>query len=518
MSRRPAAIVPTTSRPDLTLSAKGTFPAKFDRYGFRVPMMVISPWGQPQYVSHQVADHTSILAFLEHKWNLPPLTRRDAAAWDLRDMFDVSQRRLADPPPLPPAPEHPVKSAKCRADGENPPTDSVTNQLPTSWRAVRWRRDTVAAISGRRRMVLGTLLGVAGVCAGLPSLVGAAGPPTAAPPGCQPPAITGAGFIILGHIDVISETDLPVCTTGSVTVSFHGDRSAGCARHGVCEVSGTDVWQPGTADLSVLAVRVNGRRRSLASISWDPGRRLIGAATRSTPDGTTTVCRDTRPAATAGVTAITPKSGYGGSVTVPLVGDGGVTLPTRCAGPLDVDLSAGPPGQTLARCPSAHASRDGESRGFPIIFRSRVRRLGRFHRRAENRRAGAGVRRTARHPRASPADGARGERALSRAAPPWSGSGRLAQLRTLSLSAAGRVRQPREHPDRSSNQERRIDRAGRVRADHAVPTEIFSPRSACPGRAIRTGSTSVAADHGATRGWSRVRAGPMRFGASIRPR
>ena len=128
----PAAIPPDDIAPDLTLSAKGTFPAKFDRYGFRVPLMVISPWGQPQYVSHQVADHTSILAFLEHKWNLPPLTRRDAAAWDLRDMFDITQRRLADPPSLPAAPDITSSLQKCRADGENPPTDSATNQLPTT--------------------------------------------------------------------------------------------------------------------------------------------------------------------------------------------------------------------------------------------------------------------------------------------------------------------------------------------------------------------------------------------------
>ena len=128
----PAAIAPDDIAPDLTLSAKGTFPAKFDRYGFRVPMMVISPWGQPRYVSHKVADHTSILAFLEHKWNLPPLTRRDAAAWDLRDMFDVTERRLADPPSLPAAPDIPSSLQTCRADGENPPTASIPNQLPTT--------------------------------------------------------------------------------------------------------------------------------------------------------------------------------------------------------------------------------------------------------------------------------------------------------------------------------------------------------------------------------------------------
>jgi phospholipase C len=117
----PPAVIPDDISPDLTLSAKGTFPAKFDRYGFRVPLTIVSPWGQPRYVSHRVADHTSVLAFIEHKWNLPPLTRRDAAAWALQDMFDLSQRRLAAPIKLPPAPNIAATTAKCSAHGETPP-------------------------------------------------------------------------------------------------------------------------------------------------------------------------------------------------------------------------------------------------------------------------------------------------------------------------------------------------------------------------------------------------------------
>ncbi|HZQ34983.1 MAG TPA: alkaline phosphatase family protein, partial [Dehalococcoidia bacterium] len=67
----PRAVAPDDIPPDLTLSAKGTFPARFDRYGFRVPVTLVSPWGRPRYVSHKVADLTSILAFIERKWNLP---------------------------------------------------------------------------------------------------------------------------------------------------------------------------------------------------------------------------------------------------------------------------------------------------------------------------------------------------------------------------------------------------------------------------------------------------------------
>ncbi len=117
----PRAVPPDNIQPDLTLSAKGTFPARFDRYGFRVPLTVISPWGRPRYVSHELADLTSTLAFIERKWNLPPMTRRDAAAWDLSDMFDITRRRLPEPLRLPPAPNIEMTLAKCRADGEDPP-------------------------------------------------------------------------------------------------------------------------------------------------------------------------------------------------------------------------------------------------------------------------------------------------------------------------------------------------------------------------------------------------------------
>ena len=88
-----------------------------------MPLTIVSPWGRPGYVSHKVSDLTSILAFIEHKWNLPPMTRRDAAAWDLRDMFDTTtKRRLPKPLALPAAPDINTTLAKCRADGKSPPT------------------------------------------------------------------------------------------------------------------------------------------------------------------------------------------------------------------------------------------------------------------------------------------------------------------------------------------------------------------------------------------------------------
>jgi phospholipase C len=62
----------------------------FNQFGVRVPFVVVSPFVKPGYVSHTVADHTSILSLIEHRYGLPHLTARDAAADDLQDLFDFS--------------------------------------------------------------------------------------------------------------------------------------------------------------------------------------------------------------------------------------------------------------------------------------------------------------------------------------------------------------------------------------------------------------------------------------------
>ena len=61
----------------------------FQRYGFRVPSVVLSPYAKQNYVSHELHDHTSVLALLELKFNLPALTFRDANANDLTDFLDL---------------------------------------------------------------------------------------------------------------------------------------------------------------------------------------------------------------------------------------------------------------------------------------------------------------------------------------------------------------------------------------------------------------------------------------------
>jgi phospholipase C len=51
--------------------------------GFRVPCVVISPYAPRRIVSHTPFDHTSILNLIEWRWDLEPLTVRDATANNL---------------------------------------------------------------------------------------------------------------------------------------------------------------------------------------------------------------------------------------------------------------------------------------------------------------------------------------------------------------------------------------------------------------------------------------------------
>jgi phospholipase C len=99
----------------------------FARYGFRVPAVVVSPWSRPNHVTSVVHDHTSILAMVERKWNLPALTHRDAAAADLTDFLNLNQPAFAQPPALAQPIAGPAQLACEKAGpGQIPPPGSVT--------------------------------------------------------------------------------------------------------------------------------------------------------------------------------------------------------------------------------------------------------------------------------------------------------------------------------------------------------------------------------------------------------
>jgi phospholipase C len=101
----------------------------FDRYGFRVPCAIISPWSKRDYVSHNVFDHSSICKLVETKWNLPAMTYRDANANNMLDLLDFANPGFVKPPTL----ATPLYNSKADAmicsltgPGTIPPPGSVT--------------------------------------------------------------------------------------------------------------------------------------------------------------------------------------------------------------------------------------------------------------------------------------------------------------------------------------------------------------------------------------------------------
>ena len=79
-------------------------PHRYDRYGFRVPAVIVSPYARPGYVSSETFDHTSVLKLVEGKWNLPALTARDAAARAPLDAVDLNSAPAFLTPPVLPEP------------------------------------------------------------------------------------------------------------------------------------------------------------------------------------------------------------------------------------------------------------------------------------------------------------------------------------------------------------------------------------------------------------------------------
>ncbi len=63
-------------------------------YGFRVPLIVVSPYAKPAYISHVTHDFGSILKFIEKIFNLPSLGYADTPADDLSDCFNLAQTPL----------------------------------------------------------------------------------------------------------------------------------------------------------------------------------------------------------------------------------------------------------------------------------------------------------------------------------------------------------------------------------------------------------------------------------------
>jgi phospholipase C len=89
-------------------------PQQVDQFGlgFRVPLLVISPYAISGKVDHHWGEFSSVLRFIEDNWGLSQLTERDENAGDLSYDFSFTQKP-AKPDPLPRIPN-------CPASGHSP--------------------------------------------------------------------------------------------------------------------------------------------------------------------------------------------------------------------------------------------------------------------------------------------------------------------------------------------------------------------------------------------------------------
>ncbi|HEX3407131.1 MAG TPA: alkaline phosphatase family protein, partial [Caulobacteraceae bacterium] len=92
----PAARIPTGSAGQNLVGNKFGF--GFDRHGFRVPTVVISPWCPQNLIEHRPLEHSFIPATIEQLFGLRPLTNRDAGVVGLQALATLKTPRNVTTP------------------------------------------------------------------------------------------------------------------------------------------------------------------------------------------------------------------------------------------------------------------------------------------------------------------------------------------------------------------------------------------------------------------------------------
>lgn len=110
----------------------------FDRYGVRVPAVIVSPLIPKGTVDHTVYDHSSVPKTLEQLFGLQPLTKRDAAANSVVPLLSLTTPRTDCPTNLlPPAPlmkaARPPMTAEERAQWHAQPLPESGNLVGALW-------------------------------------------------------------------------------------------------------------------------------------------------------------------------------------------------------------------------------------------------------------------------------------------------------------------------------------------------------------------------------------------------
>jgi phospholipase C len=96
-------------------------PAKVDAMGpgFRVPLLVASPYAKHGYISHHMHEASGFISFIEHNFDLGTLGARDAGSDAYSDCFDYSQ----SPPPFAAVPTKVTVDRLIHEKDSGPPDD-----------------------------------------------------------------------------------------------------------------------------------------------------------------------------------------------------------------------------------------------------------------------------------------------------------------------------------------------------------------------------------------------------------
>jgi phospholipase C len=103
-------------------------PGAFNVTGVRIPTVVVSPYSRPHAVSNVPHDHTSIIATIAAKWNLPALTYRDAQAATLVDYLNLSGPPAFATPPTLAAPALPAGLPGGSVCVSGPPAPTISSR------------------------------------------------------------------------------------------------------------------------------------------------------------------------------------------------------------------------------------------------------------------------------------------------------------------------------------------------------------------------------------------------------
>jgi phospholipase C len=108
--------------------------------GFRVPLLVLSPWTPVGVISHEVLDPAALLRFVDENWGLPPLNSRVAAAPSIAADFDFGAV-----PRSPVLLSTPVSLASAVTPANSPPAETEVPISPAEYQAVPIFRSVVAS-------------------------------------------------------------------------------------------------------------------------------------------------------------------------------------------------------------------------------------------------------------------------------------------------------------------------------------------------------------------------------------